>query len=370
MLELLLILALTLIHFGVPLTYYLYLKTVWFKKPWNVKRDPGYKPKVTVIVPTYNEVAFVESKLDDIAGQEYPRGLLEVIVVDSRSSDGTLDIVEKWAKAHSDVRLVIVRESVRRGKAYALNNALRYASGDIIVVTDADSIWSSPKTLENAMSWFNDLSVGAVTCLKKPVNPGFTGIEEGYREFYNIVRVSESKAWSTPIFHGELAAFRRDLLEGVGGFPLDLGADDSHTATLIAIKGYRAIAVDNVLCLEAIPRRGYHMWRVRRAQHLIQHFTRIIRYVVKAPRRLKPILVVESYLHIVNPWLLPIATTILVYEAVNGVLLATIPLAMTVPLLSYKPFRTWIATQLYLVVACARNLWTREIAWEKPVKYV
>jgi len=230
-------LTLALIHFVIPLAYYLYLKTMWFRKPWDVKRDLSYKLRVTVIIPTYNEVTFVESKLDDIAGQEYPRGLLEVIVVDSRSSDGTLDIVEKWAKAHSDVRLVIVRESVRRGKAYALNNALRYASGDIIVVTDADSIWSSPKTLENAMSWFNDLSVGAVTCLVKPVNPGFTGIEEGYRGFYNIVRVSESKAWSTPIFHGDLAAFRRDLLEGIGGFPLDLGRTLFTTPESLALKG-------------------------------------------------------------------------------------------------------------------------------------
>ena len=159
MLELLLILALTLIHFGVPLTYYLYLKTVWFKKPWNIKRDPGYKSKVTVIVPTYNEATFIESKLNDIARQTYPRGLLEVIIVDSGSSDGTLDAVKRWVKAHDDFRLVTVEESVRRGKAYALNNALRYANGDIIVVTDADSTWLSHKTLEDATSWFSDPSV-------------------------------------------------------------------------------------------------------------------------------------------------------------------------------------------------------------------
>ena len=154
MLELLPILALTLTHFGVPLTYYLYLKTVWFKKPWNIKRDPSYKPKVTVIIPTYNEATFIESKLNDIARQTYPRGLLEVIIVDSGSSDGTLEAVKRWVKNHDGFKPAIIEEDVRRGKAYALNNALRYASGDIIVVTDADSTWLSHKTLEDTISWF------------------------------------------------------------------------------------------------------------------------------------------------------------------------------------------------------------------------
>jgi len=370
MLELLLIVALTLIHFGVPLTYYLYLKTVWFKKPWNVKRDPSYKPKVTVIVPTYNEATFIESKLNDIARQTYPRGLLEVIIVDSGSSDGTLDAVKRWVKAHDDFRLVTVEESVRRGKAYALNNALRYANGDIIVVTDADSTWLSHKTLEDATSWFSDPSVGAVTCSKKPENPGFTGIEEGYRKFYNVIRVSESKAWSTPIFHGELAAFRRELLEKVGGFPEDIGADDSHTATLITLQGYRSIAADNIWCSEPVPREGYHKWRIRRAQHLIQHFIKTLKHVAEAPRAFKLILVVESYLHLVNPWLLPITTAILLHQTLKESITAVALIALGLALLVYKPFRTWITTQLYLIVATLRNMYTREITWEKQLKQI
>jgi len=76
------------------------------------------------------------------------------------------------------------------------------------------------------------------------------------------------------VFHGELAAFRRDLLEKLGGFPTDVGADDSHIATRIALMGYRAVTVDNAWCVEAVPRGGYHKWRIRRAQHLIQHLAK------------------------------------------------------------------------------------------------
>ena len=56
---------LAFIHFAIPLAYYLYLKRKWLNKPWNIKRDPGYRPRVAVIVPAYNEVELVESKLNE-----------------------------------------------------------------------------------------------------------------------------------------------------------------------------------------------------------------------------------------------------------------------------------------------------------------
>ena len=86
------------------------------------------------------------------------------------------------------------------------------------------------------MSWFSDPIVGAVACLKIPASKGLMSVEEGYREFYNVVRLAESKKHSIPVFHGELAAFRRSLLESVGEFPTNIGADDSHIAAKIALR--------------------------------------------------------------------------------------------------------------------------------------
>jgi len=365
---LLIVLALILIHFGFPLTYYYYLKSRWLNKPWGIKRDLSYKPKVSIIIPTYNEVNLIESKLNDLVRQDYPRDLVEVIVVDSASTDGTSEKVREWVRRNPELKLVLIEESVRRGKVYALNNALRYVSGDIVVITDADAIWSSSNTLSNAISWFNDPIVGAVTCLKVPANEGLMSVEEGYREFYNVVRLAESKKYSTPIFHGELAVFRRNLLESIGGFPTDIGADDSYTATKIALMGYRAIAVDNALCVERIPRREYHMWRIRRAQHLIQHFIKALRYVHKAPKEFRYILLIEAYLHLINPWLFPTSLATLLYGVMKGITLTVVLLVLGLLLLLYKPFRTWIATQLYLAIATVRNLWTKEIAWRKQEK--
>jgi cellulose synthase/poly-beta-1,6-N-acetylglucosamine synthase-like glycosyltransferase len=124
-LDILLIVAigLALMHFGFPLTYYCYLKKLWLNRPWDVRGDSEYKPRVSIIVPTYNEANLVRQKLDDIASQSYPKDLVEIIVVDSASIDGTLEVVKEWIAGRRDVEAKLIEESVRRGKAFALNNA-------------------------------------------------------------------------------------------------------------------------------------------------------------------------------------------------------------------------------------------------------
>ena len=100
----------------------------------------------------------------------------------------------------------------------------------------------------------NSLSAGAVSCIKALETSGSGGVEASYRDFYNVVGVTESNIYSTPVFHGELVAFKKNLLEEVGGFPTDIGADDSCTATLVALKGYRAVVARDLVCTEAIPK--------------------------------------------------------------------------------------------------------------------
>ncbi|QOR94570.1 glycosyltransferase family 2 protein [Thermosphaera chiliense] len=361
-------LMLGLIHFGVPLAYYFYMKKKYLNKPWNIRVDENYRPKVSIILPTYNESRIIQARLDNIRGQDYPKSLMEVIVVDSNSSDGTAELVEESASRHRDIELRLIREGERRGKAHALNHGLKHATGEIVVIADADAMWPR-EALSETMKWFADPGVGAVSCLKKPVGSGVNSVEEGYREYYNVLRIAESKAHATPVFHGELGAFRRSLLEKLNGFPTDIGADDSHTATRIALMGYRAITPENILVEEIVPERGYFWWRVRRAQHLIQHFAKTLWMMKQAPREFKWVLAVEAFLHLVNPFLLLASITLLVASIATAQ--STLALAITtlgVVLLVVKPYRTWIAQQLHLIIATFRNLKNKEIVWDKQVK--
>jgi len=359
-------LALAGIHFGVPPVYYWYAKAKWLSKPWDIRIDPSYRPKVTVVIPTYNEAKLIEAKLDNVTAQVYPKDRIEVLVIDSASTDGTAEVVERWIEKNGDsVRLIM--EPARRGKAVALNEALKHARGEVFVIADVDAFWPE-NALSEALKWFSDPSVGAVSCLKKPIGMKGMGVEEEYRRYYNVLRVAESKVYATPIFHGELAAFRRDLLEKLGGFPTDVGADDSHTATKIALMGFRAIIPDDLWVEEKVPEEKYFLWRIRRAQHLIQHFMKVLR-AGKVNEKFKWILLAESYLHLVNPWIIAAAAILLIASAiVYHSLLSWIILALGLLLLALKPYRTWIATQLCLIVGAVRNLYTKEIVWTKQVK--
>ncbi len=197
------------------------MKSRYLNKPWNIKVDENYKPKVTIIVPTYNEAKLIKQKLDNIYEQEYPRDKLEVIVIDSASTDGTPDIVKKWIEKHLDINLRLIVENERKGKAHVLNHALKYAPGEIVTITDVDAFWLR-NTLVKAIKWFADPTVGAVSCLKKPMGQSVRDFGECYRQYYNVVRIGESKAYATPIFHGELATFRKELLNKISGFPTNI----------------------------------------------------------------------------------------------------------------------------------------------------
>lgn len=70
---LLVALLLAFTHFGIPLAYYCYLKSRWLSRSWGIRRDPGYRPRVSVVIPTYNEAGLIQRKLDNVVEQNYPK---------------------------------------------------------------------------------------------------------------------------------------------------------------------------------------------------------------------------------------------------------------------------------------------------------
>jgi len=359
---------LVVVHFGTPLAYYWYAKTRWLPKPWNIKVDGNYRPKVTVIVPTYNEARFIEKKLNNIYEQEYPKDRLEVVIVDSASDDGTPELVRKWAKNHSDIKLVLLQEPVRRGMVPALNYALKYVAKNskIVIFTDADAFWE-PDALNKVVRCFADASIGAVTTCIIPSGEGEDTIEGEYRNYYNVVRVAESKIHSTPIHNGVLIAYRKKLLEIIGSLPTYTGNNDSTPASLIAFAGYRAIQLDNVVAKEPL-RSDQTKRKIRRAQHLVLHFIHTKRYAKKLRIYRKTLFDmiwnIEAYLHLANPWLLPVGSVLFVLSTFQGSLSAAFLLTLGLVLLVLRIYRTWVLQQVYLVIASLRTIWTKEIAWQ------
>jgi cellulose synthase/poly-beta-1,6-N-acetylglucosamine synthase-like glycosyltransferase len=356
------------LHFSVPLTYYLYLER-YAHRPWALKVDKQYQPLITMIVPTYNESQLIEKRLENLAAQDYPTDKREIIVVDSGSTDGTAAIVENWIRKRSDINARLIRESVREGKFRAVTNSIRAVqpSNMVVVLTDADAYWEAT-ALSEAVSFFADPTVGAVTGSISYIDDYGTLNENAYRNYYNFVRVAESKIHSTPVHNGPLLAIRAELVRKIGlpDFP---GSDDSAFGSYIAFAGYRAIQADHAIVKEYV--RGNRLRRkVRRATCLLLNFHRTRRYAKKmnvyVPSKFDDIWRMEWWLTVANPWLLFAS----VFSLVGGAMfyqskISLVLLVIGTLFFCSRPYRGWVLQQLYLVMGALRSLRTNEAVWER-----
>ena len=369
---LLLIIGITAVtlHFGIPLAYFLIIRK-YLSLPWNLKIKEDYNPHVTVIIPTYNESKYIIEKLNDLVKQKYPKDKLKIIVVDSASTDGTPGLVKEWINKNKHLDVTLLVELERRGMIHALNYALDhvdFSKTDLIVFTDADSFWGE-NTLKAIAKYFSDPRVGAVTAsITTTYNES---IEVTYRNYYNTIRIGESKIHSTPVHNGALVAFRSKLLERIGRLPNYTGNNDSTPASLIAFMGYRAIQIPEALVREPVKTRGEFFRKIRRAQHLILHFLYTKKYALikglyKGRSRFDTIWKIEFYLNVINPWLLLLGSIFFFYALGNiSIILLTTILLLTVIALGNKTLRTWVTYQIILSYAQLRNLKTKELVWQK-----
>jgi glycosyltransferase involved in cell wall biosynthesis len=351
-------------HLSIPLGYYLYMKKRWLVQGWDLAVDKDYKPMVTVIVPTYNEEAYIARRLENISEQRYPKELLQVMVVDSNSTDGTIREVMRWRGNNPSESVRVLNELDRKGKIYAIQQSLEQISTPFIIVGDADSLWDESAVL-NTMKYFADPSVCVVTASLKYLTKA--GTEDIYRHFYNVLTVAESKRHSTPLQSGVLQAIRMEFIEKFG-LPLYPGSEDCAIASYAAFRGFRAIRADDVWAYEPL-RGGRLRTKVRRAQHNIINFLLTRAYVrKKAPpvkSRFDLIWRVEWYSWIINPWILIASAALTLYGALAQ--RETLGLAMLVTcaivLAASKGARSWALQQIYLALAIVRNLYKRPVTW-------
>ncbi len=94
---------------------------------------------ISVVIPMYNSSATIERALDSVLAQTY-KADYEIIVVDDGSTDGSAQIVERYAAAHPKVKIELIRQ-VNGGAAGARNTGLRAAKGDLIAFNDSDDRW-------------------------------------------------------------------------------------------------------------------------------------------------------------------------------------------------------------------------------------
>jgi glycosyltransferase involved in cell wall biosynthesis len=96
------------------------------------------EPFVSIVIPAYNEEAYIQRALLSVAAQTYPLDRLECVVVDNASTDATSKVAMDFATRHPELRLLVIAEPTV-GVSQAKNRGATVAQGDILVFLDADS---------------------------------------------------------------------------------------------------------------------------------------------------------------------------------------------------------------------------------------
>ncbi|MEM3672944.1 MAG: glycosyltransferase [Candidatus Bathyarchaeia archaeon] len=243
-------------------------------KQWNVKVDKSFQPKISIMVPTYNEEQTITYKIRNLTKLEYPKDRIQIIFVDGCSTDLTVEKIKAFIQNANDMNIRLIVENKRMGKSASLNIALKNCDENIIIISDADCFWPST-ILKKAIPYMADPKVGAVSGPKKLLNASVSYVtrsESSYLETLNLMRYGESKFFSTLLFEGGFGAFKREVLESFD--PYNTGSDDCGTVIRVIEKNFRAIMVPEAEFYTFFPKTlsGKFEMKVRRAGQLIRVF--------------------------------------------------------------------------------------------------
>lgn len=308
--------ALVILRFGMML-----ILSVWHARKvrgrkfrWG--RYPVTEP-VTVLVPAYNEAKCIENTVRSLMQSDHP---VEIIVIDDGSSDGTADIVA--AMRVPNVRVLRQRNA---GKPAALNNGIRNARYDIIVMMDGDTVFEA-STVRELVQPFADPRVGAVAGNAKVGNRNsligaWQHIE--YVMGFNLDRRMYDVLQCMPTIPGAVGAFRRAALQRVGGMSDDTLAEDTDITMAIHRDGWRVVYAENARAWTEAPESVQQLWsqRYRWSYGTMQAFWKHRRSLIErgpSGRFGRVGLPLVGTFMIVAPLLAPLFDVFLIYGVVFG----------------------------------------------------
>jgi cellulose synthase/poly-beta-1,6-N-acetylglucosamine synthase-like glycosyltransferase len=212
-------------------------------------RTAPITPTVSIVIAARNEEASIGAKLDNLSALDYPADLLEVLIASDGSDDGTDDIVR--AREHERLHLLAPG---RVGKAAALNTAVARATGEILVFSDANSMFA-PDAIRRLVEPFADPEVGGVAgdqrYAQDEAGGGEAAVAGGERSYWSLdraLKVAESLGGHVISATGAIYAVRRSLFREV---PAAV-TDDFATSTGVIAQGRRLVFAPDAVAYEAV----------------------------------------------------------------------------------------------------------------------
>lgn len=215
-------------------------------------------PTVTVQLPLYNERYVAERLLDAVAALDYPRGKLQIQVLDD-STDATTEIVARKTAAlrAAGFDITHVRRGNRLGfKAGALAHGLPSARGEFIAIFDADFV-PQPDMLHKTIHFFTDPAVGMIQTRWGHLNEQYSLLTRLQSMFLDghllIEQTARSRSGRFFNFNGTAGLWRRSCIENSGGWQHDTLAEDLDLSYRAQIKGWRFVFLPDIVTPAELP---------------------------------------------------------------------------------------------------------------------
>lgn len=216
------------------------------------------RPFVTVQLPLFNEMYVADRLITSVAGIRYPKDRLEIQVLDD-STDETTAIAEAAvlrARA-AGLDITLIHRDDRRGfKAGALENGLKTAKGEFILIFDADFI-APPDILEKSLGHFEDQTVGLVQARWGHLNRDCSLLTEFQSIMLDGHFIMEhggrNRGGRFFNFNGTAGIWRKSAIVEAGGWQHDTLTEDLDLSYRAQMRGYRFVFIEDLVCPAELP---------------------------------------------------------------------------------------------------------------------
>lgn len=262
-------------------------------------------PFVTIQLPMFNEMYVVERLLDGVSAIDYPKELLEIQVLDD-STDETVEIAQaKVAELKAQGFDIVYRHRTDRTgfKAGALEEGLKEAKGDYVMVFDADFV-PTATILHDLIHHFTDPKVGMVQARWGHINKEYSLLTrvqsmmlDGHFVIEHIARNRSGRFFN---FNGTAGIWRRSTIVDAGGWEHDTLTEDMDLSFRAQLRGWKFVYVPTALAPAEIPceMNSFKGQQFRWAKGSAQTAKKLIWTVLKADLPLK--VKVECLFHLTN----------------------------------------------------------------------
>jgi hyaluronan synthase len=354
----------------------------------DVPVNHDFTPGVSIIIPCFNEEQWIHRTILSCVNQNYPIDKVEVIVVDDRSTDRSVEQIEKVISLiHSEAERFMTKERVRMfvlpengGKRVALVKGVEMAKHDLVVFVDSDS-FLEPTAIRHLVQPFQDPKMGGVagrTDVENKFTNAITKLQTvRYYIAFRIMKAAEAWFDSVTCLSGPLSCYRKDLVmqhseawltQKFLGQPATFGDDRSMTNFIL--KTHRTSYQDAAICSTIVPSdmSVFLKQQMRWKRSWLRESLRASMFIWKK----EPFMALFFYIGLIVPIAAPVIVLYnlvyvpIVHRVFPGTFLMGLflmALLMSLAHLLYRRSKLWVFGLVFCIFYEFVLLWQMPVAW-------